>query len=269
MFEAGRNIESTTSQNRLDLKILTNMPTELTYLSDTYLMNSTAMCQSVIRRGDGLCDVILDRTIFYPKGGGQPSDTGKIELAAGLLEVKAVSLSATGVVLHTCSLLSGNLPSEGEILDLSVNSNERMRNAANHTAGHLIDLALQLLPYKRDAIKANHSPAESWVQFNGDHLPPGETTDTIRESLTGKIDELIKQNLPTYQITPTAEQAAALGISAPAGKTVRIIGFKGYEDFARGCGGTHLASSGEVGAIMIHGIRARKGTLSVTYQTLN
>jgi Ser-tRNA(Ala) deacylase AlaX len=152
-------------------------------------------------------------------------------------------------------------------MDLHVQAFDRLVNARNHTAGHVIDLAIQLLPYKRPAIKANHAPGESWIQFNGDQLPSGESVDDVKRALATQVDSLINANLRVSQMTPLPEAVASLGISAPPGKSVRVVAFEGYESFARGCGGTHVGTTAEVGRVVITGVRARKGILSVTYQT--
>ncbi len=251
----------------IDLNTSANVPTELAYLSDTYRMNGTATALGIQQREDGFYDLVLDRTIFYPKGGGQPSDTGRIVFAHGEFEVRSVALSPTGIVSHTCALMSGSFPAPGDTVDLLVNAPDRMLNARNHTAGHLIDLAVQLLPYSRPAVKANHAGGESWIQFNGDHLPPGESVDDVKRALTTQVESLVHANLQVRQLTPSPEEIASLGVTAPAGKSVRVIAFEGYESLARGCGGTHVRTAAEVGKVVIAGVRARKGILSVTYQT--
>ena len=154
MFEPATKRIITVQTKNIDLNTLANIPTELDYLPDTYRMNGTATCVGIRRMDNGLYDVLLDRTIFYPKGGGQPSDTGRIVLPQGEFQVKQVALSPTCIVSHMCALISGACPTPGETVELRVSASDRLLNARNHTAGHIIDLAKKNLNQNKHKIKS-------------------------------------------------------------------------------------------------------------------
>ena len=73
--------------------------TKLNYLDDTYLLESKATFIEIKENEKGKA-VILDETIFYPQGGGQPADTGKIILDNNIFSVTDVRLDENGIVWH-------------------------------------------------------------------------------------------------------------------------------------------------------------------------
>ena len=83
------------------------MPTKLLYLSDTYCSTSEAVCLGWrdSERGRAL---LVDATIFYPQGGGQPADRGRIVSGESIFEVTDVRLDLEGVVHHFGTLVSGD-----------------------------------------------------------------------------------------------------------------------------------------------------------------
>ena len=77
--------------------------TEKLYEQDAFLVKFEANVLSCVKSKKGF-DVILDRTAFYPEGGGQPYDTGRLELPGGRDKVKVLEVhSRDGEIVHTCS----------------------------------------------------------------------------------------------------------------------------------------------------------------------
>src|ERR1700690_3135848 len=108
--------------------------TELMYMSDSYKKDAKATIISVEKHGL-VTEVILDRTIFYPQGGGQPSDKGTITGKNGIAHVKHVRLTRDTVV-HECSIEGSIEPNEG--VHLKVNWKIRYHNMCIHSAGHVV-----------------------------------------------------------------------------------------------------------------------------------
>lgn len=117
--------------------------TEMLYLDDTYLLQERATVLSVTPLEDGTTDIALDRTVFYPQGGGQPCDHGSIATPTGTLAVERVSLDPDGVI-HHIGALTGSME-VGQSAELAVDRERRVLSARNHTAGHLIDTAVYVL----------------------------------------------------------------------------------------------------------------------------
>lgn len=118
-------------------------PTAMLYLEDTYLLAERAAVLSVTTLEDGATDIALDRTILYPQGGGQPCDHGSIATDTGTLAVERVGLDPDGII-HHIGTLTGTI-SPGQTAELRVDAERRILNARNHSAGHLIDVAVSAL----------------------------------------------------------------------------------------------------------------------------
>lgn len=113
--------------------------TEALYLVDSYQAEATAKVEAV---GDTY--LILDQTIFYPQGGGQPSDKGTIKSESAELHVKSVEYNG-GEIKHI-GTLKGTF-SVGDEVSLTIDWDLRLKHMQWHTAGHLVDLiARQVYP---------------------------------------------------------------------------------------------------------------------------
>jgi Ser-tRNA(Ala) deacylase AlaX len=116
------------------------MPTEMLYLDDTYLFGANAIIRRATLLEDGTTDVEFDRTVFYPQGGGQPCDHGIIATSTGRATISKVSLDAEGIIHHV-GTLEGKVETE-QSANLAIDPERRTLNARNHSAGHLIDIAV-------------------------------------------------------------------------------------------------------------------------------
>jgi len=95
--------------------------TERLYYSDPYLKETTARVLEVKDLGNGLVEVLLDRTIFYPEGGGQPSDRGLIEGDGFAIEVTKVKDRKE--IWHE-GVIEGRLPEKGEEVRLKTGTGD-------------------------------------------------------------------------------------------------------------------------------------------------
>ena len=121
---------------------MTVQPTHLTYMEQSHLSQDTAQVIDVITLEDGRTSLILDKTIFYPQGGGQPYDQGTIKSVAGpgILDVQETRFK-DGFVHHIGTLSEGSIK-KGQTVSLHLDEERRSLNSKNHPAGHLIDLAI-------------------------------------------------------------------------------------------------------------------------------
>ncbi|MBL4754808.1 MAG: hypothetical protein JKY52_14585, partial [Flavobacteriales bacterium] len=127
--------------------------TSLQYLSDASLSSEAKILG--IEETDFGPAVILDKTIFYPQGGGQPCDHGVIRFASEAINVISVRFDE-GIVYHFIEQ-AVELPI-GEIVELLVNKERRELNSRIHTAGHLIDTAMINCGYDYHPTKGYHFP---------------------------------------------------------------------------------------------------------------
>ena len=234
--------------------------TVLEYLANTYQMSGDAAVLRVEAEEPGKLCVVLDRTIFYPQGGGQPSDTGEIHGPHGSVAVTSVRLMPGGEVAHFCRPLDGQLAS-GDSVKLSIDHERRLLHARVHSAGHLLDVAVaQLLPHLR-ASKSYHFPEGPYVEYAGEC---GDVTGVV-SLLQALLDQLIEAEVSIDCSFLDAAQAQSRGIQAPPGKAARFVALRGYEAVGCGCGGTHVRSSADLKGLKIRKISSKKGYTRICY----
>jgi len=233
--------------------------TNLIYLDNTYQFTAKAKYLSSLEQEKGTA-IILDQSIFYPQGGGQPADTGEISSENGIFEVTDTRLSEDGTVLHFGKFKSGNFKA-GEEVSLKIDDDKRKLNARNHSAGHLLDVAVKELGLATSLkpLKGYHFPDGPYVEYEGALENPSQ----YQELLETKINDLIKAQIEVIKTKLNPEEAEKMGIWAPPGKSARVINFKNFEGC--GCGGTHVENSKEIGTIKIRKISSKKGKTTIRY----
>ena len=232
--------------------------TTLTYLEDTYLSNLEANAIDCIQDEIGNA-LILNQTIFYPQGGGQPSDTGTITSSDFTFEVRKVRLSKEGLVLHYGDFSAGHWISE-KTVNLAIDFDKRILHAKVHSAGHLLDCAVSSLELNHlNPTKGFHFPEGPYVEYDGALENPSQWITPIEQA----INSLVHSNIAIHSNSLSAELASKMGIWAPEGKSARVVTFEGFEGC--GCGGTHVLSTKEIGEITIRKIKVKKGVTRIAY----
>jgi alanyl-tRNA synthetase len=224
------------------------MQTDRLYFADSALLEFTATVLETERGGD-VHKVILDRTAFYPTGGGQPNDTGRM----GEADVIDVNEDESGRIIHT--LKGGDSIIPGRELLCTVDAARRLDHLQQHSGQHILSQAF---------IQACGAETRSF------HL--GALTSTIDIDLHSPSDEhmrsaeeianqIIFEDRPMRVHFMREEQAGELPLrkeSAIRG-TIRVIEVEGF-DWSP-CGGTHAARTGQIGLIAVKSFeRAKKMT---------
>ncbi len=212
------------------------------FRNDAYARSCSA---SVVAAGpDG---IRLDRTVFYPTGGGQPGDRGTLTLADGtaLSVIDAVKGEGPDDVLHR--LAEGSpLPPIGAEVTAEIDWDLRHRHMRMHTALHLICAVVDA------AITGAQVGAEkSRIDLNWPE------PDMTKDDITARLAEIVAADHPVRAIWVTDEELAArpelvrsMSVSPPTGfGRVRLLEIEGID--LQACGGTHVASTGEIGAVEI------------------
>lgn len=227
--------------------------TILEYLNDTYIYKSQARVETSSEDEYGQY-IILDRTIFYPQWWGQPSDTGTISDGENTFIVEKVRLNEWGIVYHYGKLTQWNIEAWMHV-SLEIDPEKRVQNARNHSAGHLIDIAIRRIGLSHlKPTKWYHFPEWCYVEYIGTISEEG---DTLVAKLEKEVNRLIGENLPVEVRYPEWTG------NAPIGKSPRIVAYAG--DPGCGCGGTHVRSSGEIGKVQIRKMKMKDGNLRVSY----
>jgi Ser-tRNA(Ala) deacylase AlaX len=239
------------------------MTTTLTYFENTYQFESTARLIEIQINPEGKTTLILDQTIFYPQGGGQPYDIGTISNTNGLFRVSEVRMKE-GIVHHIGTFEKGTF-TNGETVDLKIDEARRRLHARLHSAGHLLDVAVESLGKKWVAGKGYHFPEGSYVEYEGEMKP--EEIEPFRHQLEEKTNHLLHGNtIVKKQIVEKGKVHELCGTTPdylPDGKPVRIITFSGSKGCP--CGGTHVENTKEIGSVRITKITSKKGTIRVSY----
>jgi Ser-tRNA(Ala) deacylase AlaX len=221
------------------------MNTKQTYYFDAYSQKLSAHVLLVEANGAKTMIEVSD-TVFYPEGGGQPSDQGRIIGPNGELKVEFVRFK-DGRILHQGTLRGHLQP--GETVQLELKWSLRHRNMRVHAAGHLVhDFLTSIIP-DLTPIKGNHS-ANAFLQY------AGEIDPTLKPELERKINEVLATNLPIQTRESTYDELAAkckfLPATLPKNKPLRIIQIGNYPPMPDG--GVHVKSTAEIGSIVIQDI---------------
>jgi alanyl-tRNA synthetase len=234
------------------------MTTERLYYTDSHLIEFEARVVSVTQTADGRAAVKLDRTAFYPTGGGQPTDTGTLTAggAGGAARVVECVEEEGGGVLHVCE---GGPPEEGAPVRGRVDWPRRLNHIQQHTGQHILSQAFVEL---YDAQTRSFRMTEDACEIDVDLSDP---SDERIEAAVARANEIIwaDRAVRIHRVTP--EEAARLPLrkdSAREGE-LRVIEIEGF-DFSP-CGGTHAASTGEVGCIVARQWERAKGLVRVTF----
>jgi len=222
--------------------------TEKLYLSDTYLARFDATVVET-RAHDGRVGLVLDRTAFYPEGGGQPADRGTI----GGLQVDDV-IEVEGEVVHV--LGEGEAPAIGSRVSCAVDGVRRFDHVQQHHGQHLLSAAFQRL--RGAATVSFHLGAETCT-IDLDQ-PPSALPPESLAAAEAEANRLVWADLPVEVRERTPDELASLPLRKDAvkGSRIAVVGGSGVGEVvdASPCGGTHPRRTGEVGAIAV--LRAQK-----------
>jgi Ser-tRNA(Ala) deacylase AlaX len=238
--------------------------TELLYMQDFDIENCTAVIKSVLNTEDNRSDIELDRTCFYPRGGGQDWDTGTIQKDEAVFSVEEVHLDEGGVVHHIGSFKSGELKA-GDVVECSITHDRRAINTRLHSAGHVIDMAIDSLGLDWVATKGQHFPHLSAVEYSGTWQP--EQADELKAAIEDRANELIQQgNENSIEFMPVEEMHKVVRHvpnNIPKNKPGRIVMYG--DNFGIPCGGTHVKNLKQVGGIRIPKLKEKKSVIRVSY----
>jgi alanyl-tRNA synthetase len=226
--------------------------TERLYYSDSHLLEFDARVVSISKLEDGRAAVSLDRTAFYPTGGGQPNDTGTLGASR---VVDCVEEEGAGV-LH---VLEGDAPEVGATLLGRVDAARRRDHMQQHTGQHILSQAfVELYGAQTRSFRMTTDACEIDVELS-------DPSDERVERAVTRANEIIWDDRVVRVHNVTAEEAARLPLrkdSAREGE-LRVIEIEGF-DFSP-CGGTHAGRTGEVGVVIARQWERAKGLVRVTF----
>jgi alanyl-tRNA synthetase len=194
------------------------------------------------QRGDKV-EVITDATPFYGESGGQVGDQGTIASQNSRVLVKDAQRPVQGLVTHVGEVTEGAI-AVGDTVELAVDDARRDLIRANHSATHLLHLALR----KRlgDHVKqAGSVVAPDYLRFDFSHFQP-LTADELRE-VERDVNEMVRRNEATETAVLELEEARKTGammiFGEKYGDRVRVVRIGPSKEL---CGGTHVRRSGDI-----------------------
>ncbi|MCC7045562.1 MAG: alanyl-tRNA editing protein [Alphaproteobacteria bacterium] len=228
------------------------MPTELVFRAEPYAKSCAATVAAVEPRG-----VVLDRTVFYPTGGGQPGDQGLLRLADGttLRVVDAVKGDGPDSVVHVLEP-GASVPAPGTPVTAELDWDRRHRHMRMHTCLHLLSA---VLPYP---VTGGQVAADKGrLDFDIPEATLG------KDAITAKVNELIAADhavatrwITDDELAAQPELVKTMAVKPPTGHgRVRLIEVAGLD--LQPCGGTHVARTGEIGRVEVTKIE-KKGRIN-------
>jgi len=216
--------------------------TELLFRDDGYLRS----CNARVIQADGR-GIMLDRTVFYPMGGGQPGDTGVLRLSSGqsIAIVDTVKGPLSDEVIHVLETRS-TLPEPGAELVAEIDWERRHRLMRMHTCLHLL---CSIVP---GAVTGGQvSDGRGRLDFD----VPGSSLD--KEAIASRLNTLIAEGRPVGPRWITDEELAAqpelvrtMSVKPPSGMgRVRLMEISGVD--LQPCGGTHVSNTAEIGPVAV------------------
>ena len=227
------------------------MATEFLFRDDAYLTECEATVVAVSEK-NGAVGVALDRTVFYPTGGGQPGDAGMLVVDGRELPVATAVYGETkGDIVHV--LAPGAVPpAVGQRLVARIDWPTRHARMRMHTGLHLLSV---VLPYP--VTGGSVGAEESRLDFD---IPEAGLD---RDDLTARLNDLIGRDgaVTEHWITDAELDAnpglvKTMSVKPPMGSgKVRLLEIEGLD--LQPCGGTHVRRTGEIGRLAVTAIEKK------------
>lgn len=221
--------------------------TEKLFYEDSHLKQFTAVVQECLKSGDRY-QVVLNRTAFFPEGGGQYADTGMLE-AVHVLDVQ----EKDGTIYH---LTDGELIPGTEVTG-RIDWEERFMKMQQHTGEHIVSgLVHARFGYRN--VGFHLGTTDCTMDFNGE-IKKEELLEIELEA-----NKAVIQNLDVIVTYPSVEELESLEYRSKIEieGQVRIVTIPGYDVCA--CCAPHVSKTGEIGQIKLTNVQRYKGGVRVT-----
>ena len=219
--------------------------TELLFRNDAYETRAEATVVAHTPEGG----IVLDGSLFYATGGGQPGDSGHLEWGENSLKIATAVKTLDGDIALVPAE-AARLPDVGTQVTQVLDWDRRHRHMRVHTALHLLSVVIPL-PVTGGSI----STEKGRLDFDMPEAP------SDKETLEAQLNELIDRDLEVHESWITDAELAAkpelvktMSVKPPMGAgQVRLIGIGRDADQIdlQPCGGTHVARTGEIGRVRI------------------
>ncbi|MDA0769936.1 MAG: alanyl-tRNA editing protein [Chloroflexi bacterium] len=218
--------------------------TEILCYADSYLKEFDATVTDVTAKG-----VILDRTAFYPGGGGQPADSGLLSAGGDVYEVKKLSRS-DGKLVHE---IDGDMPAIGTPVHGVMDWERRYQLMRTHTALHIL-CGVVWRKYGAQVTGGNMQPGSARMDFELESMS-SDFAETVEELINKEVEagrDIVVGNVPRDEAFKIPDLIRTkINLLPPGIKEVRTVDITGLD--LQADGGTHVANTAEVGRIRVVG----------------
>lgn len=214
--------------------------TDPLFQQDAYLRSCEAHVVEVLSEG-----LVLDRTVFYPLGGGQPGDSGLLRAGGGReWRVAEARKGDGGRILHRLAADAAP-PAVGETVEAVIDWDRRHAHMRMHTCLHLLGSVLR------------YGVTGGQIAADRGRLDFDTQDDIDRERVTDAVNALIAANHPVRSQWITDEEldrqpqlVRTMSVQPPRGVgRIRLLEIPGVD--LQPCGGTHVAATGEIGRVVV------------------
>jgi misacylated tRNA(Ala) deacylase len=217
--------------------------TEELFRDDAYLKTASALVLAATPAG-----IVLDRTIFYPMGGGQPGDSGVLVRADGTRVAISDTRKGDAGIVHIAAD-GQTLPVAGEAVTLEIDWARRHRHMRMHTALHLLCAV----------VPAGVTGGQIGAERSRLDFDPGEVVfdkaaiEAGLNRLIGQDAAVVPRWIEESELAARPELVRTMSVQPPTGAgRVRLLDIAGVD--LQPCGGTHVARTGEIGAVVVEKI---------------
>lgn len=232
------------------------MNTKPLYLENAYLKTCTAKIVGLVINKDH-CVLILDQTIFYPEGGGQPCDQGTIKTKSGKLKVEKVSLKGDKIVHE--GKIEGDITTE-ETVNCQIDWTRRYKNMQVHSAGHVLHEAAKILIPDLIPIEGQHGK-HPFIKYQG------MVSKTLERPILEQANQIIAQDLEIQtefvSLDELKKRSPWTPPHLPVNKPLRIMWIGQYLPIPDG--GTQAKRTGEIPLFSQINIEAENNITIIRY----
>lgn len=225
--------------------------TDRLYYHSSFLYDFVAALEEIRRVPDGRTALVLDRSAFYPTSGGQVFDTGWLELEPleterrkflPKLRVTEVADAEDGAVLH---FIEGDVPQGAVRVRGFIDVERRRDHMQQHSAQHILSAAFVEL-FQMPTVSFHMGEESCTIDLDAKSL----VMEQVRRAEL-RANHVVMEDRPVTIQFVTPDKAREMGVrKIPEAEhnELRLIGVEGFDLCA--CGGTHVQSTGQVGAIL-------------------
>ncbi len=219
--------------------------TQPLFREDAYRHDCRTRVEAVTEAG-----IILDSTVFYPTGGGQPGDTGILRWAGGRAEIVDTRHGEDGQIIHVPAD-HALWPEAGEQVSAEINFERRHRLMRMHTCLHLLSA---VLPYP--VTGGQVADGSGRLDFDLPNPPDKAEVETRLNALIAADHPVGSRWIDETELEANPQLVKTLSVQPPRGAgRIRLIDIPGVD--LQPCGGTHVKRTGEIGPVRVKKIEKK------------